>query len=505
MKTLGWEVLSWLTQLPSPSDPSQPFVMSDEQARFALAWYSLDDRGQFIYRRGGLQGAKGWGKSPFGAALAIAEFAGPVRFDGWDARGEPVGRPWGTAGDPPAFVQIAATSEEQADSNVYALVWTLLAENDGKAAETLGIDLGRTRLYLKSSPGAKLESVTASWGAREGQRVTFPLMDETHHWLRSNGGHKLARVLRRNAAKMSGRTLELSNAHELGEGSIAEQTCEAAERGKEGLLFQARRPSREPDPALSDAELRKLLVEVYSGSAWIDVDRILRDVRDDQETAWEEALRFYFNMPASGMLVAVEPALWAKCARKDRELVDGERIGLGFDGSHSRDGTALVACTEDGCLIPLEIIERPDDAPDGWTIDRRRIERAVEFAFSNYDVAFLYGDPWRWRDELEEWDRRWPDQIVEFPTNSSRRMAPAVDRFRTGLQEGRLGHNADPDLSRHVRNARLRKIGRDEDGRGTYLLEESGPGRLYDGCVAAVLANEARSQFEEERDDWAPL
>ena len=56
-------------------------------------------------------------------------------------------------------------------SNTYALVWTMLAENDNKAAEKIGIDVGRTRLHLKASPGAKLEAVSSSWGAREGQRL----------------------------------------------------------------------------------------------------------------------------------------------------------------------------------------------------------------------------------------------------------------------------------------------------------------------------------------------
>ena len=70
-------------------------------------------------------------------------------------------------------------------------------------------------------------------------------------------------------------------------------------------------------------------------------------------------------------------------------------------------------------------------------------------------------------------------------------MAPAVDRFRTALQEGRLSHDGNPDLTRHVLNARLRKVGRDEDGRGRYVLEKPAPKRLIDGCVAAVLAHAA--------------
>jgi hypothetical protein len=77
-------------------------------------------------------------------------------------------------------------------------------------------------------------------------------------------------------------------------------------------------------------------------------------------------------------------------------------------------------------------------------------------------------------------------------------MPPIVDRFRTALAEGRITHEGDPDLSRHVLNARLRKVGREEDGRGRYTLEKAGPGRLIDACVAAMLAYEAAALIEPE-------
>jgi hypothetical protein len=66
--------------------------------------------------------AKGWGKSPLVAALALADFAGPAIFDGWDANGEPVARPWGTGDDPPPWVQVAANSEDQSE-NTYGAIY----------------------------------------------------------------------------------------------------------------------------------------------------------------------------------------------------------------------------------------------------------------------------------------------------------------------------------------------------------------------------------------------
>ena len=114
-----------------------------------IAWYELDDSGAYVYRRAALEAAKGWGKRPLGAVLALAEFAGPVA----------PAVPW---------VQIAACSEDQAVSNVYSLVWAMLAENDGRAARELGIDLGRGRLYLTGEPAAKLEAVSSVLGRARG-------------------------------------------------------------------------------------------------------------------------------------------------------------------------------------------------------------------------------------------------------------------------------------------------------------------------------------------------
>ena len=84
-------------------------------------------------------------------------------------------------------------------------------------------------------------------------------------------------------------------------------------------------------------------------------------------------------------------------------------------------------------------------------------------------------------------------------------MARSVEQFRTKLEQGRLTHDGDVDVTRHVLNARLRKVGRNDDGRGRYTLEKAGPGRLVDACVAAVLACEAAAQIEDVPEKPDPM
>mgnify|MGYP001585396850 CR=1 FL=1 len=501
--TLGWAVLDDLSDvLPSPSDQDEPLRLTDEQACLLLRWYEVDsESGEFLYRRGCLEMAKGWGKSPLLACLAIAELSMPVLFDGWVAPGIPRRRPWGTGDSPPPWVQIAAVSEDQTE-NTYAALYELLTANEGRAAQTLGIDEGRTRLYLRGRPG-RLEPVTASAGSREGQRLTFAVLDETHLWTRRNRGVALARTLRRNAAKMDGRTFETTNAPALGEKSVAETSGAEAET-EPGILFHARRPQVEPDPNWPDEKLLGVLHDVYGDARWIDRERILAEVRDPA-SPWDESLRFYFNLRVSGAGRAVDPRRWDELARLN--AVDAKAwVGLGFDGSISRDATVLVACTREGFSWVLGYWRRPP-GDEAWKVPRKEVNDAVADAFARYNVGRMNCDPPKWYTEIEDWTALYggEDRVVALDTNQPRRFAPAVDRWLTAIREGTHTHDGDARLAEHVKAANLRKVrlnDPEDDGRTMYVLAKDG--RLIDAAVADVLAYEAAMAMPEVKPQATP-
>ena len=491
LPTLGWAVLEFLCELPSPSDPSEPLVLTEPQAAFLLDWYTFDPRTlRFVYRRGALMWPKGRGKSPLAAAIAIAELAGPVLPDGIDARGRPVGRPWGTGGSPPPLVQIAATAEEQADANVFSLAVEMLTVNEERAAKALGVDPGLTRVHLRGRPG-RMVPVTASGGAREGQRLTHGAMDETHLWLPDNGGTRLARVLRRNAGKTGGRTIEYANAPTLGALSVAEDTMHAVDAGEEGILRHTVSPSVDPEEDMSDPQLSKLLGQVYADTPWIDTRRILSEVRD-RATGWEESRRYYFNVPGSGVNAFVDPTTWA-ALDEGREIERDAPVWVAFVASSG--GASLIGCTEDAHLFVELLIEREEsDGPD-WRVPRAEVHEAVAATFAKYEVVRMHVDPFGWRDEAAEWSATYGEQVVlEFPTNSVRRFGPAVDRFRAAVTEGRIRHEGDDDLTAHVVAARLHRSRTRVEDHELCTLQKPAPGRLIDGAVAAVLAYEARAQ-----------
>lgn len=460
-----------------------------------LDLYRLDDRGRFVNRRAILEMPKGWGKSPLLAAIALAEFAGPVRFDGWDAAGEPVGIEWGRGESPAPLVQIAAVSEDQA-ANTYGAIHQMLTARGGAIAGACGIDAGRTRLYLVDRPG-ELVPVTASAGSREGQRVTFAVLDETHLWRRENGGIRLADTIRRNAAKMNGRTVETTNAPQLGVRSVAERSGNDVERGFSGILHIARRPAITPAPDWSDDQLLEALDIAYGDARWIDRGRLLKEIRDPS-TEWDDALRYYFNVRAAGTGRAVDPRRWAELARP-HDVPEGTDIGLGFDGSISQDETWLVGCTREGYLFRLGRWNRPPGAV-AWRVPRDEVQARIEWAFGHYRVGRFLFDPPKWETEGERWQGQWPDVALVLDTNQPRRQAPAVDRLLTAIREGSLSHDGDPDLADHMAAAHLRKVhlnAADDDGRTRYVIVKGEDRRKIDGAMAALLAHEAAMSMPE--------
>jgi hypothetical protein len=107
--------------IPDGDRMGEPFILTDEQFRTYLHHYRIDPwASRFTHFRGTqLTRPQKWGKGPFAASWVCGEAhpESPVLFDGWDADGQPVGRPWATP-----HIQITAVSEDQTDNVFRALL-----------------------------------------------------------------------------------------------------------------------------------------------------------------------------------------------------------------------------------------------------------------------------------------------------------------------------------------------------------------------------------------------
>ncbi len=456
-----------------------------EQAERLIHLYRLDHHGRRVVRRAALRRPKGAGKSPEGALVGFAELTGPVMFAGYDASGRVVGRPRDNRrhDEPFPWVQFAALSEDQTD-NVLVWLYEVLADQQ-RTIDELDIDLGRTRIYLRDRPG-RIEPVTAAAGSREGQPITFAVLDQSEAWTASNGGVRLAATLRRNAGKTGGWTYELQNAPAPGDGSVAEATAKAWERGQSGIFFDTRQPTGLPDLSGDRQALVSALWEVYGESAergYVNPER-LADECTDPDTLPSDAYRFYLNTPWADELHWMDERTW-----DDRQATvvarPGEEITAGFVG-RTYMGAGMVGCR----VSTGEIFTIATWETNGVDIvPRSEVHAVVEAMMESYVVRRFYVNPQEWASEYDAWRLAWGDVVVTRPPQQVARTAYAVDRFRSAIGAGDVLHDGNPVLRRHVLGCQTRRI-----AAGTLIVPRTdSPADQITTAKAAVLAFEARA------------
>ena len=511
LPTLGYQVLGWISEMLAAPDRQdyEPLILTREQAQFVVNFYALDPvTGRRRYRRAVLSRPKGWGKSPVLAALAAVEALGDVVPAGWDAAGEPVGRPWCDLRTP--WVQLAAVSEDQTRN-----AWLPLLEmlREGPALDAYrGLEPLETFVNL---PRGRIEFVTSAATSREGNRPVFAVLDQTEEWKPANGGVRLAATVRRNLGKTGGSSIESPNAYEPGAGSVAEASAEYAARIREGrvqddgLLWDHREAPPETDMA-DQASLLDGLRFAYGESAdaaggWVDLERLVREVWDPA-TDPQDARRFYLNQITHAADAWLSQPEWAGCVDATKVVADSETITLGFDGSRSRshsvtDATALIGCrVSDGHLFEIGVWEQPA-GPNGigWEVPLVEVEAAIQSAFGRWRVVGCFCDPSRWDNRIGQWEARWHRQLRVKASRDHpmfwwmnegrvRQMVRAYEQFHSAVVDGELTHDGSFALTRHVLNARRR-----QKRSGIIIGKEFAESpRKIDAAVAAVLAWQAR-------------
>lgn len=512
-RTLGWGVLNWLYHyVLTPGGPhaGKPFIPTDEQARFILWWYAVDEQGRFVYRSGVLRRLKGWGKDPLAGALSLVEICGPVEFSHFDKNGEAVGKP---KYDP--WVQIAAVSQDQT-RNTFTLFPALVSP---KLKEEYGIDLNKTIIYDKR--GKMIEGVTSSPLALEGKRPTFVIMNEIQWWVEANDGHAMEKVIEGNVTKSaygSCRSLSICNAHIPGQDSVGEKfwdnylKIEAGKAINTGLLYDALEappdtpiseiPSPKEDPEGFEEGIRQLKagLEVARGDAkWLDLDIIVSSILDINNPV-SESRRKFLNQVNAAEDSWISPTEWDRLA-SDVELQPGDKITLGFDGSKSNDHTAIAACRiEDGAVFLIRSWD-PEKCPGG-EVPREDVDAVVRSCFERYDVVGFRADVYQFEAYVDAWGRDFKRKlkIKATPANpvaydmrgQQKKFALDCERFLDAVLEGELTHDGSHGLRWYILNCHRHPTNYDSI---TVRKESKDSSRKIDGAVTAILAFGARQEY----------
>ncbi|MFI6767520.1 hypothetical protein [Streptomyces sp. NPDC050355] len=235
-------------------------------------------------------------------------------------------------------------------------------------------------------------------------------MNETHHWIASNGGHEMAMTIAGNVGKSRGggaRSMEVTNAPLPGEDSVAEQTWHAWSKFAEGKSRDSGMyyDSVESPPVdLSDPDqLRAGILAARGDADWLDVEWIVSTIYSGHMPR-SRSQRMFLNQLVTAEDQLICPEDWDNCAVDDR-LEDGDAITLGFDGGRTDDATALVAIrVPDRLIVPLGVWEKPDGpAGDGWQVDRATVDDAVRNAMERYDVQAFHADVALWESYVDAW------------------------------------------------------------------------------------------------------
>ncbi len=504
--TLGPQVVDFIEAflVHGPGDlRGEPVRLDDEKRGLIYRMYEVYPQGhphagRRRFRRVALSVRKGWAKTELAALIAAVELHpdGPVRCDGFDANGNPVGR-----GVTDPYIPMVAYSEEQSDELAYHALRVIL----GMSPLADDFDIGLERIVRVTGDG-KAVSLASSPDARDGARTTFSVMDETHRWTLP----RLKRAARTMLANLPKRrlsdpwNLEVTTAAAPGEGSVAEDTMNYARAVASGqvsdsrLFFFHRQASDKHDLTTPEG-VRAAVIEASGPVAeWSDIEGIVEQFNDP--TADRSYLRrVWLNQEVRSEERAFDLQRWKELADPGYSIPEGSAGTLGIAGSRWHDSTALVATEiSTGFQQLVGLWEKPLNLDLlEWEVPADDVRQVVQEAFDRWRVWRLYADPPYWETVVAEWAGKYGEKrVVEWWTNRRKQMAYAIKSFHTAITSGELVHDGNEHLTRHVGNAVRRVLNmRDDEGLPLWTIYKEGPKSPHriDAAMAAILSWEARS------------
>jgi phage terminase large subunit-like protein len=500
--SLGYQLYDWILEncCYGPGDlQGQQIQPDDEWLSFLVEAYRIDqETGHKVYDEAVLSRPKGRAKTELASWAVLAEAFGPARFDHWDDEGQPVGR---RVTSP--LIKCLATEESQATAAFSVVAFIVEWGKDVRPEIYGGVTGARqyqsaTALYLPH--GGEIRACTSGSASKDGGKETFVVGDETHLYVLRELKAMYGTV-RRNLGKRKIAEpwlMQTTTAYRPGEQSIAEETLTAWRKGElSSSVFVDHREAKGAIRLDDEEHTKKQLRQVYgAAAAWMNLDRIYREMRDPRSCPDDAtAARYFLNRPLSTKDVWIALDIVERQVRP--ETVDPKtEIALGFDGSLREDATVLIGSRlSDGFLFPVGIWAKPG-GPEGnwWEVPRTDVLASIREAFSRYNVARLYADPHEWRSDIDDLaEELGQERVLKWETRRDVQMAAALDRLRTDLMMGTVWHSGDPVFVEHFGNAFVRNKG---PHRLVRKEHESSP-RKIDCLVGAALAYEARADALE--------
>ncbi|MBC9954935.1 large terminase [Leucobacter sp. cx-42] len=486
--------------------------------------------GRRRFSRGAFEWRKGMAKTEKAAWIAYAELhpEAPVRCDGFDANGDPVGRP---VTQP--YIPMMAVTEEQVSELAYGVLKYVVEE--GPDSHLFDSSLDRIlRLDHRGRPDGRAVPVSNSPGSRDGALTTFQHFDEPHRLVLPSAKNAHETM----SANLTKRPLEdpwalyTSTAGAPGEQSIEEDVraeAELIDRGEvknPALFFFARWAGDEHKDLMPRAEAPGIPEVTHEQAMSNRIAAIAEATgpvgefgpgqfesiakqwdRPRADTAYLE--RVWLNRWRRSNSQFFDSTKLQALAKPGERIPLGAFISLGFDGARFRDATAIVATDiKTGMQELMGLWERPENVDD-WEVPEDEVTATFERIMKKYRVHKLFADPPHWTETIGSWYAKYPDQVEEFYTKRHQMMAYTLREYEEAIAsasisfggvvdpEWKIGEKLSPhdDLLRHLGNAGKKQLRMfDDEGQPLYVMQKQDGqmGLKFDAGMAAVLSWKAR-------------
>lgn len=434
--TQGWRVIRFIEAycvFTNGRWTGLPFKLLDWQKRLILELFEIDPAtGLRRYRRALIGVGRKNGKTELAAALSLY-----FLLDDGEASAE---------------IYHAAASEDQAD-RVFGASKRMV-----ELSPALGslVTIWNKELVSNADPYSKIIKLTAKGSTKHGLNVHVSILDELHAWEADSHEELWAALSTGMAAReqpmqiaitTAGIDIDNSRCGDLYELGKRIQSGEVEDRGFFFRWWEAPEGCDWKDPEswrLANPSYGETIDEGFYQGELLLPEATFRRLYLNQ---WVEAADFW--LPSG---------VWDACKVEEVKLSKRADTYIGWDASTKHDTTAIYLMQKFGRKVRVtgRVWFPPVDARghplEDWRLPIAECEEYIRWCCKTYNVKGVAYDPafitWS-ADSLEVEGL----PMVEWPQTSVR-MCPATQAAYDAIMEGRLEHDGDLTLGRHIRASR---------------------------------------------------